>query len=214
MKTNKKVVRLTESKLKQMIAEAVKETLNELDPRTYASAARKRQQQAAEQYSLGKEDDAAKLGNKANRLQRAAVDSYNRDYGSTMKDFDTMGVDRFMSVGNGLEHDIANIEHHKPLKGNYNPYEENPTYHVNTTTRKRNLSQKLFGGGKISHSEYNPSDDIEYLRGRDDNGEHYMFPNYKATEGWTSKRNKEPYRIAREMQNGTGKYNKEKGRWE
>ena len=37
MRTNKKVVRLTESKLKQMIAEAVQETLNEYGDKKFAN---------------------------------------------------------------------------------------------------------------------------------------------------------------------------------
>ena len=62
----KKTIRLTESELHNIIGEAVRTALNELDPRTYASAASKAQDRG----------DA-----RASKFRNAAVDSWNRDYG-------------------------------------------------------------------------------------------------------------------------------------
>lgn len=63
---NKQIIRLTESDLHNMISEAVKTALNELDPRTYASAAEKARERG---------------DNRANKYRNAAVDAWNRDYG-------------------------------------------------------------------------------------------------------------------------------------
>ena len=66
MKTKKKIVRLTESDLHNMISEAVKTALNELDPRTYASAAQKTREKG--EYA------------RSHKFANAAVDAFNQKY--------------------------------------------------------------------------------------------------------------------------------------
>lgn len=71
----KRTIKLTESKLRGMIQEAVSSALNELDGRTYASARDK----AMQRGEIGR----------ANRFHKAGVDAWNRDYGYKKKeDFD------------------------------------------------------------------------------------------------------------------------------
>lgn len=67
---NNKVIRLTENDLHNMVTEAVRVALNELDPRTYASA--------AEKARIRGEFD------RASRFKNTAIDSWERDYGNEL----------------------------------------------------------------------------------------------------------------------------------
>ena len=74
---NKKVVRLTESQLHNVIAESVSQILMELDPRTYNSYAYKRHLQAKNETDPTKKQmylDKEKMG------RQATVDAFNRDF--------------------------------------------------------------------------------------------------------------------------------------
>ena len=63
--SNKMKCRLTESQLKQIISESVKQVLNELDPRTYASYADKREKQGRyDKAQVGKDAAAQAWTNK------------------------------------------------------------------------------------------------------------------------------------------------------
>ena len=74
---NKKVVRLTESQLHNIIAESVSQLLMELDPRTYASYADKRRQQAQQSTDYG---DISKFADKAEKGEQAARNAWNKKY--------------------------------------------------------------------------------------------------------------------------------------
>ena len=71
----KNTIRLTESQLKEVIAESVKSILTELDWKTYQNAFRKAQQRA--------ESNPNDIRNKyrARSFQRAAADAFNNEYG-------------------------------------------------------------------------------------------------------------------------------------
>lgn len=95
MNRNKKIVRLTESDLHNMITEAVKDALNELDPRTHSSA--------AEKARLRGEFDRAR------KFKKSAFDAWERDYGDEL-DIGRGGRSQFVdpryydgveSLGNG-----------------------------------------------------------------------------------------------------------------
>ena len=98
---NKKLIKLTESDLHNIVKEAVNEILNEaqlneLDPRTYASARDKQQQRDAE-YRKQMDDYNSKsflhrmfnkapekpkgYGGRAAAFNKAGVSAFNRDYG-------------------------------------------------------------------------------------------------------------------------------------
>ena len=82
----KKIIRLTESDLHNIIKESVQkiiqeEQLNELDPRTYASYADGRRAQARVEKILGNDEKARDLYDKAHQGQFAAIKSFNNQYG-------------------------------------------------------------------------------------------------------------------------------------
>ena len=99
---NKKLIRLTESDLHRIVRESVNRVLNEvqlneLDPRTYASAREKQKQRDAEYHKqmddynsksflhrmFNKAPEKPKgYGGRAAAFNKAAVSSFNRDYGS------------------------------------------------------------------------------------------------------------------------------------
>lgn len=83
MKSNKRqVIRLTESDLNNVIKESVKKILNELDPRTYASAAQKLQ-------AKGGRDSNYRLNSKrGNNLANYAAQQFNKQYGNTDDELD------------------------------------------------------------------------------------------------------------------------------
>ena len=74
----KQTIKLTESKLRNIIKECIKKSLNELDARTYASYANKRRQQAQNAYSFS---DQIKYTNKAEQGEDAARNAWNKKYG-------------------------------------------------------------------------------------------------------------------------------------
>lgn len=70
---SKRTVRLTESELKNIITESVKNIISELDWKTYANAAKKAQHRA-----LGYDDE--KERDRAYRFSKAAEDAFSRDH--------------------------------------------------------------------------------------------------------------------------------------
>lgn len=74
-KMNKQIIRLTESELKQMVAESTKKILSELDWKTYASAARKNDEFRANN------PHTAHQWNRSYDFRNAAHDAFNKKYG-------------------------------------------------------------------------------------------------------------------------------------
>lgn len=124
---NKKVIRLTESDLHNIVKESVnkilKEAVNELDPRTYASYADKRRAQG--------QDDKAWQGTVAAR------DAYNKQYGTNDSHYGEDGS--YHSTGHymrGNDYTVTDAEQNVYSDGKgtrargyqqeYNPY--NDTY--------------------------------------------------------------------------------------
>lgn len=94
--------RLTENRLRDMIKESVRTALNEMDARTYASAARglKRKKDPYAYLEGGYYDADAmhkndELDARAEELNNAAADAWNRKYGD--KDYHKTGVYRNMN---------------------------------------------------------------------------------------------------------------------
>ena len=111
----KQTIKLTESKLRNIIKECVKNTLNELDARTYASARDKAKEK--QQFD------------RADRFNKAAVDSYNRDYGDNYYNNSNrqyFGVNRKMNY-DGTVDDIIKQDTgftYSTDKSHYNPYDD------------------------------------------------------------------------------------------
>lgn len=75
----KRTVKLTESELKQIITESVKNIISELDWKTYANAAKKTHLKALDGDVSG--DEYHKLLKKSNNFSKAANNAFDRDYG-------------------------------------------------------------------------------------------------------------------------------------
>ena len=71
----KRIIRMTESDLHQLVKESVNKILTELDWKTYASAAEKQHDKNYKKIR-GKYDT-----DRENRFKKAAADTFNRDYG-------------------------------------------------------------------------------------------------------------------------------------
>lgn len=79
---NKNIIRLTESELRNMIAEAAKQTLNELSPEFIAGAYKR----AADLgYEATSPMEKSKRQAQADRFNKTAVDKYNARYGTKDK---------------------------------------------------------------------------------------------------------------------------------
>jgi len=78
---NKKLIRLTESDLHQIIKESVNKVLTELDWKTYANAARKRYDNAYADNS-GRATNQQEL-EKGNQLSQAANNAFQKQHGGT-----------------------------------------------------------------------------------------------------------------------------------
>jgi hypothetical protein len=105
---NKKVIRLTESDLHRIVKESVQkilsEAINELDPRTLASAERKAREEG--------DPRASKFG-------EYAADSWNRDYGKDIYPYDNDGnyvggdaEHSFMSYNPAIDNDADYVINH------------------------------------------------------------------------------------------------------
>lgn len=88
---SKRTVRLTESELKNIITESVKNIISELDWRTYASAAEKRRKQAYDERDAERKrsglfwnDKAEQLSKKSSELDKAASRAMSKEYGRNL----------------------------------------------------------------------------------------------------------------------------------
>lgn len=149
----KKLIRLTEGDLHRIIKESVERIineaqLNELAPRTYASYAQKRAAQG--QYD------------KAERGRNAAVDAFNKQYGSDVKD----------DNGNPFSH----IRMDKNDGNGYTIYSDNPIgdgkKYYDTSDKRPNVNfyKRMDASDGMRH-RYNVVDqmakgDGEYIKGQ------------------------------------------------
>lgn len=92
----KKIIRLTESDLHNMIAESVNKILNEIDPRTASSAAQKRFAQAKNASNTFDRDRLMKQGHKN---MNYALDKFNNDNPSTQ-----FGQEYVLDKADGKDH--------------------------------------------------------------------------------------------------------------
>lgn len=83
-KNKKNTIRLTESDLKRVISESVKNILKELNASTYYNAARKRYQQA--NYGGNGRANNPEIVSKGNQLSKYANDMFQKQYGVSVYD--------------------------------------------------------------------------------------------------------------------------------
>ena len=80
----KNTIRLTESELKQIISESIKDILSELDWKTYNNAARKRYQQAG--YGSNGRANNPEMLDKGSQLNKYGNDMFQKQYGVSVYD--------------------------------------------------------------------------------------------------------------------------------
>lgn len=206
----KQRIRLTESQLHNIIRKCVNEAVNELDPRTYASYAAKRQAQG--------QTEKAKEG------REAAVNAWNREYGyydkRTPNGFQAKGyIPGYTSTTYQMRQEIGDDGNYNgnyytrgwksqnyPGDDNMKDTETYSEYHpstgtANNRTYRGNLKYNTVGSiGKLGYNEpkygdYNNSAMIDQ--------NNYHIPNlYGQSKG---------DEVARQMTTGTGVYIKGKG---
>lgn len=185
----KQTIRLKESELRRMIAESVKGMLNELDPRTYASYAQKRQQQA-QQMPKGSFEQA-KLMDKASTGQLAARDAWNKQYGYDKTQYGD---------------DYAGTYKHQQLAMAGNDY--------NVTNHNINVKTRGSHGDTNSYitNNYNPYTDTttSNLTNKDAIDNRTLSDNTMQVQGNLGI-NKKAANVARQMAQGNGNYIKGKG---
>lgn len=115
----KKIIRLTESDLHRIVRQSVNEALNELDPRTYASYADKRQAQ-------GQMD-------KAQQGQQAARNAFNKKYGEERQG--NFGTDYFNQM-RGNDYAVTNG------KTQYDPHDEEYREYFNNSWYGPSISKR------------------------------------------------------------------------
>lgn len=182
----KQKIKLSEETLHRIIRNCVNEALNELDARTYASYADKRDQQAQGNAPLSKAQQRLGtsqygLQNKATDGRYKANDAWNKKYGRNDYDINRFGsssTNRSMKNGEyNVQTNTNNIDSDGYGRNwtmrNYNPY--NDTYNFDSAQYDYNgrLSKEVNANGE----------------GAADEGE----------------------RVARQMAQGNGKYVKGKG---
>lgn len=187
---NKKQVRVSESQLHQIVRESVNKLLkevqlNELDPRTYASYAAKRQAQGQT--------------NKAKDGEDAAIQAWNKQYGKK----DTGTYDKVDDYG-----DRERIMRSDPFYGNKGKYEVTTQYtdrglgHLSTYRPTMDYNWDTDTGGyRTQGNGYRPT---QYL-GIDNKGTRHYARREQSQQALQG------YEVAKQMANNSGKYIKGKG---
>lgn len=194
----KKVIRLTESDLHNMIAEGVRQALNELDPRTYASAAEKRRLQ-------GKKENAKSL-------MKAATNAWNNEF----SDENTRLIPDFSNDYYDYEYPIEytiqsqeNFDDDSCLTHNYTPYiQSHPVFDDSA------ISSRFPGRGKTWEKKIPPykapKSSRKDILGYDPFGS--SEDAHQATEKFINKNvNAKGIKVVKDMNKRNGKYIKDKG---
>ena len=186
---NMKTIKLKESKLRDMIREA----LNELDPRTLASYAQKRQAQANGDRAMSQSQvrrgmDQQQMQAQAQQGRQGAVDAWNRDY----------GWERKLKYG---DYDDPNDEGYGKEYYKMKSSNDGTQY---STHWKKDMSN---GMGRASKSIYYP---------KQGGGTEY-FTASNGYQNWNPVNPKNDLGdgdlAAYQMQTGTGTYDKKTGKW-
>lgn len=132
MNNTRNRVRLTESQLRSVIKESVKQVLSELDWKTYQNAAKKSHLKALDNDDMSDNEYHNEL-DKSRRFRQAAEDAFNRDYGTNdTKLHSYMHGSKKQAPGGGYFpfHDDSYIEMKKDSDtyGTYYPYGYNKDF--------------------------------------------------------------------------------------
>ena len=196
---NMKTIKLKESKLRDMIREA----LNELDPRTLASYAQKRQAQADGTMAPSKSQvrrgmNQQQMQTQAQQGRQGAVDAWNRDYGYVrpMKYSEIPSPGKMDVDPSWVDKDGRNTQGYKMQVADNGQYStrwkrENPGCYAS----KEDFYPQATHNGKAGSNWYQASNGYSRWGQKDmadlDDGD----------------------RVAYQMQMGTGQYDKGTGKW-
>jgi hypothetical protein len=172
---------ISKSKLNNIIKEETKKAINELDARTYANYARMRQQQAD---NAKNSKDKGKYQLKANGGVTAAKNAWNKKYG-----FSNNYSNNDWNEMSMADTDTQGLSHNFGTKYGINYKSQNPVIDKDGNTHI-----------VYANRAYNPKSNTMWT----DNGQ-------KDSEVSTYYGDEDRYRVAREMENGTGTYIKGKG---
>ena len=157
---NKKVVRLTESQLHNIIAESVSQILMELDPRTYASAA----------------DKAKERGNneRSDKFRSAAANTFEKDFGNDKYSMDSANYG--VKSSSHDRHGIETEEYYDPsIDQVYRKETMYPTDKVYKNPREFDSNMKIkrnsYDGGKNIRTQYDIANQMangsgKYIKGK------------------------------------------------
>lgn len=154
----RQIIRLTETDLHNMISEAVKTALNELDPRTYASAATK---------AINDRDP------RGSKFYKKAVDSWNDEYGGDFSIDDEEGnshnfhgdMDTLEWFGTSYDLDGDDYEYRERISGG----KKLPTYSdgyekLKTTKEKSPFFDRYLKGKEVARQMRDGSGN--YIKGK------------------------------------------------
>ena len=168
----KKIIRLTENDLHKIVKEAVKRIVNEedsgLDPRTLASYAEKRAQQGQHE--------------KAEQGRRAAMDTWNKKYGTEVDKKDSNGNWHNRTIQNGINNAGYNVR--------------TQTYNYNGDNKFNNVESNVFYPNGENYR-------VHDIYGNDGHKHEMTFNNDDYDD--------EALSVAQQMSDGSGKYIPGKG---
>ena len=146
-----KRVKISENKLREIIKESVRKTLNELDPRTYASYAQKRSAQKPKAY------DPKSLNNHYGSIDTAekmAVDAWNKKYGYDEKiqhGNNNPGYQKRNMVGSDKDGKYSVYSDSM----NSSPYWKTPQQDANVDNQANNFNNKVDDGSIVARQMAN-----------------------------------------------------------
>lgn len=163
----KQKIRLTEGDLHRIIRNCVNEALNELDARTYASYANKRQAQANNSQNS---EDAFKYQQKANAGVNAAQNAWNQKYGFSYNNGGNDWGEQSMGGNNNFTHN-GNTNYGINYRSEKPNWDGNGYTHTNMAYNPQNNTiWKGNGQGeenvRQSNSEYEMGDNGAYKTAR------------------------------------------------
>ena len=210
----KKTIKLKESQLRQLVRESImnvlsEEQLNELDPRTYA-AARDEQNRKNQEY-----DQQMQAYNNMNPIKRAFAKAPQmpKGYYNRANKFQQAGVNRFNSMYGGTEDGV-----HMSNNGNVNvtrrigDEQNTTTYDYNANQNKSGVQATPYGRGVVTNTAYNMQTGKE-TKGPS-YGMNYADIDYNYRNGnQTPTAKDKAIKMGGQMANGTGRYDKQIGKW-
>lgn len=209
----KKIKKMTEERLMHVISESVKRILNEMDPRTYASAREKQNKIDAEydkrmkDYNgknvfgrmFSKKPVKPKGYGRGKKFNDAAVNAFNSQYGKDNRNWQT--DDRHQTM-----HDDGSVTQFRPSGDDV----FTTSYDFNANQRKAGVKPTGRGIGTVTYGGWNNKthkDAPKSVRGMENADTDYYYRDGKYKPSFYDK----GIKVADQMSFGGGRYEKGKG---